>query len=51
MKFQNPQFFILNSAKTRKNNNRPLANFNLDINAPMFNPNIGSKSQTSTQEY
>ena len=47
---QNPQFFCSEfSQDQNKIADRPLANFNLDINAPMFNPNVDSKSQPSTQ--
>ena len=47
---QNPQFFCSEfSQDQNKITDRPLANFNLDINAPMFNPNVDSKSQPSTQ--
>jgi hypothetical protein len=47
---QNPQFFCSEfSQDQNKIADRPVANFNLDINAPMFNPNVDSKSQPSTQ--
>ena len=52
MKFdpQNPQFFYSEFSQDQsKIANRPLANINLDINAPIFNPSIDSKSQPSAQ--
>lgn len=52
MKFdpQNPQFFYSEFSQDQsKIANRPLANLNLDINAPMYTPSVDSKSQPSTQ--